>query len=799
MAMQRQNVSVYKYFLYDLVSNTFLAEVPFRGVSYGRSIKEAGPFSGSIPVIEATANLDLYNTTVPGKTALYVVRDNKCVWGGIIWSRSYNIIDRNLQINASEFTSYLHHRVVWKTWASAHNASISITDGVGMVTLTDSTYNFLADMPVELTFGNENFYKFAGYYPVLASPAPTNTVFYFDASTGDTDPDTLEQIPIHNLVDNSCSANVRSDTYHYMREMLDEIMVDFSDRDFSILETELEPGVSYIFNGLTASRALNPDTGIMEATIKVDGLHWAVPGQKIQVRNVGHGFDGKYVATDIPLEDTFVYEQPTESAQSEINLSGNVAKIIKKAVASNGVATLTTSAPHGFNANDVVVIASVDQFLDGEYILDGVTENTLIYTTYSTLVEETKTTGTATVYPSVVFTSYGSFKNNNVNIEYSTLEKSGYSTTNSVIRGSELKYAGEILDAYSNVLNGFEYRIDCDYEPSTNSFSRTLVFMPFKPNSLTNYVANLPGGEMKYDLYPIAPKPVVKGTIDLTRRPQYQNLDGSISTIESFSTSIDGFEVILPTIGFANDGVTPIKLTEQQAIAKYGIDGDHLGKFRVIQDAVTYAENLHYLQERYYINGERYNDPLPPAAFGADKVIFEHPGNVMQATMEESAEDAATRFWVAGNDSSLGSDASQPYSASSAESYLGNLEFPWPLLDQVEHAAISDLSESQLQAYANQFLYDSLPPISNFNISVNGSVSPEVGSYVPGDWCSIRFNDAFVQNRLDSHLEVRSDILIRKIDSYSVSVPDTPTYPETVTLQLITEAQVDKIGNTKTA
>jgi hypothetical protein len=35
-----------------------------------------------------------------------------------------------------------------------------------------------------------------------------------------------------------------------------------------------------------------------------------------------------------------------------------------------------------------------------------------------------------------------------------------------------------------------------------------------------------------------------------------------------------------------------------------------------------------------------------------------------------------------------------------------------------------------------------------------------------------------------------------KIDSYEVTVPDTPTFPESVTLQLITESQIDKIGAT---
>ena len=77
--------SVYRYFTTDLLTNTVLAEIPFKGVSFERSIKAAGSFSGSIPVIPETASMNIYESTMPGKTGLYVVRDQECVWGGIIW------------------------------------------------------------------------------------------------------------------------------------------------------------------------------------------------------------------------------------------------------------------------------------------------------------------------------------------------------------------------------------------------------------------------------------------------------------------------------------------------------------------------------------------------------------------------------------------------------------------------------------------------------------------------------------------------------------------------------------------
>ena len=80
----------YRYYLTDLVSNQVIAELPFTGVSYQRVLRKAGTFSGQIPAIEATEKYDLYETTMPGRTGLYVLRNGVCVWGGIIWSRKYD-------------------------------------------------------------------------------------------------------------------------------------------------------------------------------------------------------------------------------------------------------------------------------------------------------------------------------------------------------------------------------------------------------------------------------------------------------------------------------------------------------------------------------------------------------------------------------------------------------------------------------------------------------------------------------------------------------------------------------------
>jgi hypothetical protein len=653
-----ENVAVYRYFTADILSNSVIAEIPLKSVSYERAIKGAGDFSGKIPVIDGNAALNLYESTMPGKTAIYVVRNNVCVWGGIIWSRSYNAKQRVMTINGSEWTSYFYHRNIWKTYTHDFEVTVVVTSGVAQVTIENGNYEVPVGSSIRLIFYEVGNFVYNGYYVVAASPAPTDTVFYVSAPS------------IPNGTYTLTTLYVRSDAYDYMRQLIDSALVDFTNIEFP--NDEIEPATA------TRYTVTNKQLSSNVVTLTTSTAHNLIIGQTVQVENVDSTLDGTYEVSSIPTSTSFTYDLTgTNIASTAVS---NVTLSVTNKAYTAGIATLTTSASHGLAVGNVVTVAGVDSTSANEITFNGMysvasvpTATTFTYSTYAlNKIASVAASGTATIVRAAVSSTYGEFPANaDIGLDYSDLGYADKNLENATYRGYLLKSVGEELDEYSDSIDGFEYRVDCDYDPTTGSFTRTLVFIPIN--------------------FPNPPAP------------------GEVS---------------------------------------------------------------------------------PISRFGADQLVFEFPGNINDIDVKESSENAATRFFVVGNIPDLGDDISQPYAAASATDLLAA---GWPLLDQEEEK--QDISDEQiLYDHAARYLNEFRPPVADITISVNGSLNPVVGTYFPGDWCSIIANDEFIRQRLSSDLEVRDTVLVRKIDSIKVSVPDTPSFPEQVSLELVTEWEVDRRG-----
>jgi hypothetical protein len=110
--------TTYRYLFADLLTNEIVAELPITGVSFTQQLNQAGAFSAHL--LLSGVNTFGYNvdaSTQPTRNAIYVDRNGVLVWGGVIWSRSYNSADQILSITAREFESYFEHRLISTTEA----------------------------------------------------------------------------------------------------------------------------------------------------------------------------------------------------------------------------------------------------------------------------------------------------------------------------------------------------------------------------------------------------------------------------------------------------------------------------------------------------------------------------------------------------------------------------------------------------------------------------------------------------------------------------------------------------------
>jgi hypothetical protein len=111
---------IYQYLVCDLLTDQLQVTPPLSGVQFDRRLSRTGSFKGQWKVSNRQQALQADSVTKNGgRYALWVLRNKRLWWGGILWSakgsistRSYDVID----IQAATFDSYLDHRYLDATW-----------------------------------------------------------------------------------------------------------------------------------------------------------------------------------------------------------------------------------------------------------------------------------------------------------------------------------------------------------------------------------------------------------------------------------------------------------------------------------------------------------------------------------------------------------------------------------------------------------------------------------------------------------------------------------------------------------
>jgi len=800
MATNEVTPAEYRYYTVDLLTNNVIAEIPFTSVSYERALSKAGSFSGTIPMIEATASYNLYETTMPGKTALYVLRNGVCVWGGIIWSRSYSPSSKTLNVDGQEFISYLYHRAVWQTlyYGSEGVFCSKYQAASGTATVfTDVNHGFLVGDKVRVASLNPAIngdhvitatpslasFSFASAATLALSPSSTglartivdsyevarDILGWLSDDFGDNKfvndeirPASQIEYSVVNKVMTNGLATLTTSLPHDLIEgqLLEIIDVDAAIDGYRTISS-IPTSTSFTFQveGSSANVASAATSGLNTynvtskaivnnlysvtnklasnniVTLTTNVAHNLVPGDEVSIATVDSNLNGTYTVLTTPASNTFTYAKTVDNIASTVVTGGE---------ASYKTAVLVTSTNHGLSAGKTIVVEIDDAAYDGvKTVSSTVDATTLKFTLFSTLTAATESVfgGTLKWGSRAVAGTYGSYSSNSsVGIDV-TADLSGkyLGATQQVFRGSDLRYFGEILEDFSKSIDGFEYRIDCDF--ANDEFTRTFRFVPFIPPPQKINVVN-------------------------------KQLTSNIATLTT-------------------EGAHGLEANEEIVVSDVGLNFN--GTVTVISaptaNTFTYQSYGNNVPSTACLGSIGSVHPL--SVLGADQYVFEYPGNILDFKVDENAEDSATRMWVSGNNDGLDGEASQPYAAATSTDMLAG---GWPVLDLIEEkndVQTAIAGEEALYEYAKDFLDEARPPEATFSIDVNGSINPVVGDYLPGDWCSIIIDDEFVRLRLGSDLEPRGDIIVRKIVGYKVSVPDTPTFPEKVTLELISEWKED--------
>ncbi|MGW8374255.1 hypothetical protein [Streptomyces sp. ODS28] len=105
----------YRVLVCDLRSDRLLDVLPLTGVSVEDYIGKAGTLQGTVPIPNRELADRARAVLTPARTALWVERDRRIWWGGVLWSVNPKTDERGnvtVEVQGGTFDTYLDHRML---------------------------------------------------------------------------------------------------------------------------------------------------------------------------------------------------------------------------------------------------------------------------------------------------------------------------------------------------------------------------------------------------------------------------------------------------------------------------------------------------------------------------------------------------------------------------------------------------------------------------------------------------------------------------------------------------------------
>jgi hypothetical protein len=104
--------SAVRYVFVDALSGVILEEIPLQGVRINQTLS-GGEFNGTFALdISGYENDQLVAATIPGRTLLVAETDDVVIWGGLVWTRTYQSQAKSVQLYAKTLDQYPTKRLV---------------------------------------------------------------------------------------------------------------------------------------------------------------------------------------------------------------------------------------------------------------------------------------------------------------------------------------------------------------------------------------------------------------------------------------------------------------------------------------------------------------------------------------------------------------------------------------------------------------------------------------------------------------------------------------------------------------
>lgn len=109
-------MALYQYVFTDLATDQVRTELPLTNVSFTREVNGPGGWSAELPLSIVKDGYELVRASelAEADTALYVLRDNVVVFGGILWAVNASSDQETLRVGGQGFWSYFRHRHIRK-------------------------------------------------------------------------------------------------------------------------------------------------------------------------------------------------------------------------------------------------------------------------------------------------------------------------------------------------------------------------------------------------------------------------------------------------------------------------------------------------------------------------------------------------------------------------------------------------------------------------------------------------------------------------------------------------------------